>query len=149
MSGCNNTELKQLKEENKTLKEELPKKQNTYKTFNKTNNSPDRVNLTVSRIWWSLSREVSVSWFSVWWQSSEHPDTIPIQSKEDALKYINYGFNRWWYFLIVWCNDGYIKTSCKPFSNSDYIEEQDFWCYLWNEDPNLMRTSVIIECTKN
>ena len=147
LSWCNNTELTKLQEENEILKEQLLEKE---KKSTKINKYPDRINLTISWIWWSLSREISVSGFSVWGQDTEYPETTPINSKDSWYEYIRTYFNRWWYALVAGCNEWYKITNCKQFWNNDSVEfSNDLWsCWLYNEDPNLLRTSMKIECSK-
>lgn len=143
-------EILELKQENTLLKEQLLTNDNVDQDSNSFQAMPDRLKLFVSWIWWSLSREVSVSGFSVWGQDTEYPETTPIQSKEDAMIYMNYWFNNGGYTLMVGCNDDYKMTQCEPFWIWDSVVfDQEFWiCRLSNEDPNLMRTSMTIECTK-
>ncbi|HKL44335.1 MAG TPA: hypothetical protein VJ892_03585 [Candidatus Absconditabacterales bacterium] len=147
LSGCNNTELTKLQEENEILKEQLLEKE---KKSTKINKYPDRINLTISWIGGSLSREISVSGFSVWGQDTEYPETTPINSKDSGYEYIRTYFNRGGYALVAGCNEGYKITNCKQFGNNDSVEfSNDLGsCWLYNEDPNLLRTSMKIECSK-
>lgn len=167
----NKEEIELLKEQNTLLKQqlhnskeelekpnqEINKAQNVQEIISEKQkeskgqeNKPDVVKLTVSRMWWALSRQVQVVWDisykNEWWWES-----YPINSNEIAEEYIGWRFNGWWYLLQATCNEWYTMMKCWAFSKSDSvtIDTTTDACQLWNEDPNLMRTSMIIECHKN
>lgn len=151
LSWCtNNQEIEQLKIQNAVLQEKLnqtvPVEENSGVI-----NKPNIVTITISWLWWALSRQTSAIWeqkffttdpFYNWYES------LPINSEEVAKDFVGYWFNWWWYALIASCNEWYAMTKCTPFSKTDYVENQGTQCFLWNEDPDLMRTSMIIECSK-
>lgn len=152
LSWCtNNQEVEQLKIQNAVLQEKLnqtvPVEENTGLI-----NKPNIVTVTISWLWWALSRQTSVigeqrffitdPFYTAWYES------LPINSEEGAKDFVEYRFNWWWYALIATCNEWYAMTKCEPFSKTDSVENQWTQCFLWNEDPNLMRTSMIIECSK-
>lgn len=133
-TGCtSNKELVQLKEENASLKAQLWTEEI----------KPDVVKATISRIWWGLSRQTSMVWDMVY-----GIETMPIN--EETLKNIIwYYFNSAWDTLIASCGNWYKMTKCTRYSNDDNVTNNDNeMCRLLNEDPNLMRTSMIIECAK-
>ncbi len=123
--------------------------QQPVKTTKKIENNdpkPDRVVVTVSWLWWALSTQTTAIGETYYWTES-----YPINSEKAAQEYVNYWFTAWWR-LTVGCNDGYTITKCAPFSKTDSVDnqlDQYGWCFLWNENPNLMRTSVVVECRKN
>ena len=127
-------------------KEVVQQPAKTTKKIENNNVKPDKVRITVSWLWWALSRQTSAIGESFYTSTNE---SYPINSEKGAQDYIWYWFNGWGYALIASCNDGYSMTKCVPFSKADYVENQTTQCFLWNEDPNLMRTSMIIECRKN
>lgn len=142
LTGCtNNKEIDLLKQENLQLKEKLWVEGEITWTEEKMANL---VKATVSRIWWSLSRETSIIWDEIYYNTDIGEETIPLQSKN----YLWQFFNSAWDSLVINCNEWYIMTKCEPFSNIDNVTSDDNSCRLLNEDPNLMRTSMIVECDK-
>lgn len=151
---CSSNEVTELKIQNALLQEKLNQAEQgktkdqewslNVKKEKEVENTikPDKAVITVSWIWWALSTQTSARGEAYYWNES-----YPINSEESAKDFINYMFTRWW-MLLVGCNDWYNMLKCKPFSAADYVQVESDACYLWNEDPNLMRTSVIIECSK-
>ena len=149
LAGCASQEsVDQLKANTgvNQQKEVVQQPAKTTKKIENNNVKPDKVRITVSWLWWALSRQTSAIGESFYTSTNE---SYPINSEKGAQDYIWYWFNGWGYALIASCNDGYSMTKCVPFSKADYVENQTTQCFLWNEDPNLMRTSMIIECRKN
>lgn len=141
LAGCanNNEELILLKEQNALLQKQI--NEATLES-----RKPDRARLIVSWIWGSLSRDTAAIGDIYY---DETKESSPINSSEVANEYINLWFNWWWYSLIAGCNEWYEMISCLPFSESDSVVFSEYWgCYLSNEDPDLMRTSMIVECEK-
>lgn len=110
---------------------------------------PNTIKATISWIWWSLSREISIIWDEIYYNSDIWEEIIPI-NPNTVENYVRTHFNSAWDLLIASCNEWYIMKECDSFSNTDDVTQQikDNQCILLNEDPNLMRTSMIVECLK-
>lgn len=149
LSWCtSNQKLKELEKENTSLREKLWE---ITSTTSWNLNKPNIVTITLSRLGWALSRQTSAIWEQKFFTDNQiynWYESLPINSEEVAKEFVSYRFNGWGYALIASCNDWYAMTKCEPFSETDSIENQWTQCFLWNEDPNLMRTSMIIECSK-
>lgn len=114
------------------------------KQADQINNKPDAIKATISWLWWSLSRETSIVGDVKYWI-----ETTPI-SNEAVKDYLWYYFNSAWDTLIAECNNWYKMTQCEWYSNKDNVVNSDnSLCRLLNDNPDLTRTSMIIECTKN
>lgn len=87
-------------------------------------------------------------WDQTYYNSDWIIESFPINWEQSLNWEIGFWFNWWGYALIASCGEWYIMTKCEPFSTTDSVDNQTTQCFLWNEDPNLMRTSMIIECTK-
>ena len=146
LTGCtNNKEIDQLKQENSDLKEKL---WINNESTGWIESKPNIVKATISRIWWSLSRQTSIVGDKIYYNSDWIIETLPINWENSLNWEVGFWFNWWGYALIASCSEWYIMTKCEPFSTTDAVDNQTTQCFLWNEDPNLMRTSMIIECTK-
>lgn len=142
LTGCtNNKEIEQLKQENSDLKQKL---WINNESTGWIENKPNVINATISRIWWSLSRETSIIWHEIYYNTNIWEEILPLQPKD----YLRQFFNSAWDSLVINCNEWYIMKKCEPFSNTDNVKFDDNSCRLLNEDPDLMRTSMIIECYK-
>lgn len=143
-----NQKLEQLKQENSILKNQLWISE-TSNVTSWTETKPNIARLTVSRIWWALSRQTSIIWEQIYFNPDLWDEIYPINSEEVAKDFIWYYFNSAGDLLIASCNEWYVMRDCRKFWDTDnvskWIENQ---CMLQNENPDLMRTSMIIECAK-
>jgi len=156
LSGCTNKEFEQLKNENAILKNEI--KKYTLAEEKKDNDSlpqPDYLRTTISRLWGSLSKQTSIIWDAFYYNPYLwYEEALIINNWESVKDYIWYHFNRWWYLLMVSCWDWYYMTKCEPLWTSDitnvqrYESEKLDQCVIWNEDPDELRISMIVECHK-
>lgn len=152
LGGCTNyKDTIELKRENAELKTKLevyePKTGTNVEDVN-FSQKPNVVRATISWLWWALSRQTSIVWDKSYYHSDWITETLPINWESSLDWEVGFRFNGWGYALIASCWEGYIMKSCEPFSQTDSVDNQDTQCFLWNEDPNLMRTSMIIECIK-
>lgn len=107
---------------------------------------PTSYDLTISRLWWSLSRDIAIVWDQTY-QNGLYTETYPVPG--DFLSKLWWYFNAWWYAYFVSCPEWYQITSCVPFNtdinNFSPLDDLDR-CWLMNEDPDLMRISLNMTC---